>query len=76
MPRWLACPRRRTVFGPCKQNQCCANQRAPNTISALREVFWAWPLVYMSNLKQSMNLVRSPGRSAVRRSPPSIVCAC
>ncbi len=45
-------------------NVAPTNALPANTISALREVYvWAWPLVYMSNLKQSMNLVRSPGRS-------------
>lgn len=34
------------------------------TVDAIREVYvWGWPLVYMSNLKQSLQLVGSPGRS-------------
>ena len=36
----------------------------PGNLASIREVYvWAWPLVYMSNLKQSMQLVKSPGRS-------------
>ena len=34
------------------------------SLASIREVYvWAWPLVYMSNLKQSMQLIKSPGRS-------------
>ncbi len=41
-----------------------ASQLPANAIESLREVYvWAWPLVYMSNLKQSMKLIRSPGKS-------------
>ncbi len=40
------------------------NELPDSVVAAIREVYvWAWPLVYMSNLKQSMRLVRSPGRS-------------
>ncbi len=37
----------------------------PNSIvQSAREVYvWAWPLVYMSNLRQSMKLIRSAGHS-------------
>lgn len=41
-----------------------ASDLSSNAVAAIREVYvWAWPLVYMSNLKKSMQLVRSPGRS-------------
>ncbi len=41
-----------------------ASPMSTNSISAIREVYvWAWPLVYMSNMKQSLQLVRAPGKS-------------
>ncbi len=40
------------------------HQLPAGTVSALREVYvWAWPLIYMSNLKQSLQMIGTPGHS-------------
>jgi hypothetical protein len=41
-----------------------SSQLPEDVVASIREVYvWGWPLVYMSNLKQSMQMIRSPGRS-------------